>query len=116
MGRFFSDPVEQALKSFYYDLSSRRGQEGFQLLQQAVQGELPLVPVLPSASRSRLTTAPEPLDEWSPPPPEELEPPEPAWASVEPTGDPVQGRALPAAGYGPAGPPDLGPVIDPACG
>ena len=84
------------------------------LLQQAAQGELPLVPVLPSASRSRLTTAPEPLDEWSPPPPEELEPPEPAWASVEPTGDPVQGRALPAAGYGPAGPPDLGPVIDPA--
>ncbi|GAA3880168.1 13E12 repeat family protein [Tessaracoccus defluvii] len=50
------------------------------LLQQAAQGELPLVPVLPAASRSRLTTAPEPLDEWSPPPPEDLEPPEPAWA------------------------------------
>ena len=37
MGRFFSDPVERALKYIYYDLRSRRGQEGFQLLQQAVQ-------------------------------------------------------------------------------
>ena len=33
MGRFFSDPVERALKYIYYDLRSRRGQEGFQLLQ-----------------------------------------------------------------------------------
>ena len=37
MGRFFSDPVERALKYIYYDLRARRGQEGFQLLQQAVQ-------------------------------------------------------------------------------
>ncbi len=37
MGRFFSDPVEQALKYIYYDLRAGRGQEGFQLLQQAVQ-------------------------------------------------------------------------------
>ena len=36
MGRFFSDPVERALKYIYYDLRSRRGQEGFQLFQQAV--------------------------------------------------------------------------------
>ena len=37
MGRFFSDPEEQVLKYiYYYDLRSRRGQEGFQLLQQAV--------------------------------------------------------------------------------
>ena len=37
MGRFFSDPVERALKYIYYDLRARRGQEGFQLLQQAVR-------------------------------------------------------------------------------
>lgn len=37
MGRFFSDPVEQALKYIYYDLCAGRGQEGFQLLQQAAQ-------------------------------------------------------------------------------
>ena len=37
MGRFFSDPVELALKYIYYDLRARRGQEGFQLLQQAAQ-------------------------------------------------------------------------------
>lgn len=37
MGRFFSDKVEQALQYIYYDLRARRGQEGFQLLQQAVQ-------------------------------------------------------------------------------
>ena len=37
MGRFFSDKVEQALQCIYYDLRARRGQEGFQLLQQAVQ-------------------------------------------------------------------------------
>ena len=37
MGRFFSDPVEQALKYIYYDLRARRGQEGFQLLEQAVK-------------------------------------------------------------------------------
>lgn len=35
MGRFFSDPVEQALKYIYYDLRARRGQEGFRLLEQA---------------------------------------------------------------------------------
>ena len=29
MGRFFSDPVERALKYIYYDLRARRGQEGF---------------------------------------------------------------------------------------
>ena len=32
MGRFFSDPVEQALRYIYYDLRSGRGQEGFRLL------------------------------------------------------------------------------------
>ena len=36
MGRFFSDPVERALKYIYYDLRAGRGQEGFHLLQQAV--------------------------------------------------------------------------------
>lgn len=35
MGQFFSDPVERALKYIYYDLRAGRGQEGFQLLQQA---------------------------------------------------------------------------------
>lgn len=37
MGRFFSDAVEQALKYIYYDLRGGQGQEGFRLLQQAVQ-------------------------------------------------------------------------------
>ena len=37
MGKFFSDPVEQALKYIYYDLCARQGHEGFRLLQQAVQ-------------------------------------------------------------------------------
>ena len=37
MGRFFSDPVERALKCIYCDLAAGRGQEGFQLLAQAVQ-------------------------------------------------------------------------------
>ena len=37
MGRFFSDRVETALKYIYYDMGAGRGQEGFQLLQQAVQ-------------------------------------------------------------------------------
>lgn len=37
MGKFFSDPVEQALKYIYYDLRAGQGQEGFRLLQQAVQ-------------------------------------------------------------------------------
>ena len=36
MGRFFSDRVETALKYIYYDMGAGRGQEGFQLLQQAV--------------------------------------------------------------------------------
>ena len=35
MGRFFSDKVETALKYIYYDLAAGRGQEGFQLLQEA---------------------------------------------------------------------------------
>lgn len=37
MGRFFSDPVERALKYIYYDLRAGQGQEGFRLLQQAAQ-------------------------------------------------------------------------------
>ena len=37
MGRFFSGPVERALKYIYYDLRAQRGQEGFRLLEQAVQ-------------------------------------------------------------------------------
>ena len=37
MGQFFSDPVEQALQYIYYDLRAGQGQEGFRLLQQAVQ-------------------------------------------------------------------------------
>lgn len=37
MGQFFSDPVERALKCIYYDLHAGRGQEGFRLLEQAVQ-------------------------------------------------------------------------------
>lgn len=37
MGQFFSDPVERALKCIYYDLRAGRGQEGFRLLEQAVQ-------------------------------------------------------------------------------
>lgn len=37
MGQFFSDSVEQALKYIYYDLRSGRGQEGFRLLEQAVE-------------------------------------------------------------------------------
>ena len=37
MGRFFSDRVETALKYIYCDLAAGRGQEGFQLLQQAAQ-------------------------------------------------------------------------------
>ena len=37
MGRFFSDRVETALKDIYYDLAAGRGQEGFQLLQEAAQ-------------------------------------------------------------------------------
>ena len=36
VGRFFSDRVETALKYIYYDMGAGRGQEGFQLLQQAV--------------------------------------------------------------------------------
>ena len=36
MGRFFSDRVETALKYIYYDMGAGRGQEGFQLLQEAV--------------------------------------------------------------------------------
>lgn len=36
MGRFFSDPVEQALKDIYYNMSAGRGQEGFRLLEKAV--------------------------------------------------------------------------------
>lgn len=36
MGRFFSDEVEQALTYIHYDLRARRGQEGFRLLEQAV--------------------------------------------------------------------------------
>lgn len=39
MGQFFSDPVERALQYIYYDLRSRRGQEGFRLLQQASDGD-----------------------------------------------------------------------------
>ncbi len=37
MGRFFSEAVERALKYIYYDLRAQRGQEGFRLLEQAVQ-------------------------------------------------------------------------------
>ena len=37
MGRFFSDPVERALKYIYYDLRAGRGQEGFRLLEQAAE-------------------------------------------------------------------------------
>ena len=37
MGQFFSDPVERALEYIYYDLRAGRGQEAFQLLEQAVQ-------------------------------------------------------------------------------
>ena len=37
MGRFFSDRVETALKYIYCDLRTGRGQQGFRLLQQAVQ-------------------------------------------------------------------------------
>ena len=37
MGRFFSDRVETALKDIYYDLAAGRGEEGFQLLQEAAQ-------------------------------------------------------------------------------
>ena len=36
MGRFFSDRVETALKYIYYDMGAGRGQEGLQLLQEAV--------------------------------------------------------------------------------
>ncbi len=35
MGMFFSDKVEKALHDIYYDLAAGRGQEGFQLLQEA---------------------------------------------------------------------------------
>lgn len=37
MGEFFSDEVEQALEYIHYDLCSGQGQEGFRLLEQAVE-------------------------------------------------------------------------------
>ena len=40
MGKYFSDVVEKALKDIYYDVTTGRGKESFQLLEKASAKEM----------------------------------------------------------------------------